>query len=56
MKWILKYLKGTYRVYLCFGSGKAMLNGYTYAYMAGDMDSRKSTFSYMMTFARGAVS
>jgi len=56
VKWILKYLKGTYRVYLCFGSGKAMLNGYTYAYMAGDMDSRKSTFSYMMTFARGAVS
>jgi len=33
-----------------------VLNGYTNADMAGDVDSRKSTSSYMMTFARGAVS
>ena len=33
-----------------------MLNGHTNANMAGDMDSRKSTFGYMMTFVGGVVS
>jgi len=56
MKWILMYLKGTSRVCLCLGSGKLVLNGYTNAYMAGDVDSRKSTSCYMMTFLGGAVS
>jgi len=28
------------------------LNGYTNANMTGDVDSRKSTSSYMMTFGR----
>jgi len=56
MKWILKYLKGTSRVCLCFRSGKPVLNGYTDANMAGDVDSRKSTSGYMMTFVGGAVS
>ena len=56
MKWILRYLKGTSRVCLCFRSGKLVLNGYTDADMAGDMDSRKSTSIYMRTFVGGAVS
>jgi len=56
VKWILRYLKGTSRVCLCFESGKPVLNGYTDAYMAGDVDSRKSTSGYMMTFARGVMS
>ena len=56
VKWILRYLKGTSRVCLCFGSGKPVLNGYTDADMAGDVDYRKSTSGYMMTFAGGAVS
>ena len=56
MKWILRYLKGTSRVCLCFGSGKPVLNGYTDADTIGDVDSRKSTSRYMMTFAGGAVS
>ena len=33
-----------------------MLDGYTDAYMAGDVDSRKSTSGYLMKFAGGAVS
>ena len=56
MKWILRYLKGTSRVCLCFGSGKPVLNGYTDANMAGDVDSRKFTSGYMMTFAGGTMS
>ena len=56
VKWILRYLNGTSRVCLCFGSGQPVLDGYTDADMAGDLDSRKSTSGYMMTFAGGAVS
>jgi len=55
VKWILRYLKGTSKVCLSFKSGKFVLNGYTNADMAGDVDSRKSTSNYMMTLARGGV-
>ena len=50
------YLKGTSKVCLCFGNGKLVLNGFTDADMAGDVDSRKSASGYLITFARGAVS
>ena len=56
VKWILRYLKGTSRLCLCFDNGKTMLDGYTDADMAGDLDNRKSTFGYLMIFAGGAVS
>ncbi|XP_071909816.1 secreted RxLR effector protein 161-like [Coffea arabica] len=56
VKWILRYLKGTSRLCLCFGNGKTMLDGYTNADMAGDLDNRKSTSGYLMIFAGGAVS
>ncbi|KAI4299912.1 hypothetical protein L6164_033332 [Bauhinia variegata] len=56
VKWILRYLRGTSRFCLCFGADKPVLDGYTDADMAGDVDSRKSTSGYMMTFAGGAVS
>jgi ATP-binding cassette subfamily B (MDR/TAP) protein 1 len=56
VKWILRYLKGTSRSCLCFGSGEPMLQGYTDADYAGCADSRKSTSRYMMTYAGGAVS
>jgi len=55
VKWILRYLKGISRVCLCFVSGKLVLNGYIDADMANDVDSRKSTSSYMLTFVGGAV-
>ena len=56
MKWIVRYLKGTSRVCLSFGSGKPMLNSYTNVDMADDVDSRKFTSGYMMTFAGGTMS
>jgi len=37
VKWILRYFKGTFRVCLCFISGKPVLNGYTNAYIIGDV-------------------
>jgi len=56
VKWIVRYLKGTSRVCLSFGSGKPMLNSYTNVDMADDVDSRKFTSGYMMTFVGGAMS
>ena len=56
VKWILRYLRGTTKNCLCFGKGKPMLTGYTDADLAGDIDSRKSTSGYLITFAGGAVS
>ncbi|KAJ0014180.1 hypothetical protein Pint_20649 [Pistacia integerrima] len=46
----MKYLRGTSKLRLYFGSGKPVLVGYTNANMSRDMDSRKSTFGYMVTF------
>ncbi|XP_071921747.1 disease resistance protein At4g27190-like [Coffea arabica] len=56
VKWILRYSKGTSRLCLCFGNGKTMLDGYTDADMAGDLDNGKSTSGYLMIFVGGAVS
>lgn len=56
MKWILRYLRGTSKTCLCFGTDKHVLVGCTDADMAGDVDSQKSTFGYLITFSRGAVS
>ena len=55
VKWILKYLRGTSKMCLCFGNGDPVLHGYKDADYAGDKDSRKSTSEYLMTFAVGAV-
>lgn len=41
---------------MCFGNGKPVLDGYTDADMAGDVDSIKSASRYLMTFSREAVS
>ncbi|XP_048323873.2 retrovirus-related Pol polyprotein from transposon TNT 1-94 [Ziziphus jujuba] len=56
VKWILRYLKGTSKLCLCYGGGDPILEGYTDADMAGDPDNRKSTSGYLYTFAGGAVS
>ncbi|KAA0040427.1 Retrovirus-related Pol polyprotein from transposon TNT 1-94 [Cucumis melo var. makuwa] len=56
VKCIMRYLRGTSRLKLTFGDGKPVLIGYTDSDMAGEIDSRKSTSSYLMTFADGAVS
>ena len=56
MKWILRYLRGTADMKLCFGGDKPTLVGYSDSDMAGDIDSRKSTSGYLIKFAGGAVS
>ena len=56
MKWILRYLKGTYKTCLCFGTAIPVLVGYTNANMVGDVDSRKPTSSYLITFSGETVS
>ncbi|CAM8969040.1 unnamed protein product [Rhodiola kirilowii] len=55
-KWILRYLRGTSKMSLCFGSSKPELVCYTDADMAGDLDSRKSTSGCLITFSGGVVS
>jgi len=56
VKWILRYLRGTSKLCLCFGEDNPVLVGYTDADMAGDVDSRKSTSGYLINFSGGAVS
>ena len=53
VKWIFRYLRGTSKICLYFGDTGPMLVGYTDANMAGDVDSRKSTSSYLITFTGG---
>ena len=55
VKWILRYLQGNSKLILCFGKGEPILDGFTDSDMAGDIDSRKSTSGYLITFAVGAV-
>lgn len=56
MKWIFRYLRGTSKLCLKFGDNRILLDGYTDADMAGDIDSRKSTSGFLMRLARGAIS
>lgn len=55
VKWVLRYLRGTSGMKLCFGSDEPFLVGYTDSDLAGDIDSRKSTSGYLITFAGGVV-
>lgn len=56
VKWILRYFRGTSKMSLCFGGSKPILERYTDADMAGDLDRRKSTSGHLFTFAAGAIS
>ena len=56
VKWILRYLRGSTNLKLCFGSSEPVLVAYTDADMAGDVDNRKSISGYLITYAGGAVS
>jgi hypothetical protein len=55
VKWILRYLRGTSKMHLCFGNVDPVLQGYIDIDYAGDKDSRKSTSGYLVTFAGGSV-
>ena len=56
VKWILRYLRGSTNLKLCFGSSEPVLVAYTDADMAGDVNRSKSTSGYLITYAWGAVS
>ena len=49
MKWIFRYLRGSSKSCLSFGSSKLVLEGYIDVDMAGDLDGRKSTSGYLFT-------
>lgn len=50
VKWILGYLWGTSNVCLSFGNGKHILKGFKDTDIAGDIDLRKSTSEYLITY------
>lgn len=56
VKRILRYIKGTSDVALCFGGLEFGVRGYVDSDYAGDLDKRKSTTCYVFTIAGGAVS
>ena len=56
VKGIMRYLNGTQKVCICFGSKGSNVEGYTDADYVGDMDKRRSTLGYVFMFTGGAVS
>ena len=56
MKWILRYLRGTAGLALCFKQSELGLQGYVNANMAGDVDGRKSTTRYVYMFGGTTIS
>ena len=56
VKWIMRYLRDTSKLKLTLESGKPVLIGYTDLDMVGDVDNRRSTSGYLMTFSGGVVS
>lgn len=55
-KKILRYLKGTLKMGLCYKVGDGKLLGYTDSDYAGDMDDRKSTSGYVFYLGEAAIS
>ena len=53
MKWILRYLHGTFDKRLCFGGDNPTVVGYSDSDIARDIDSRRSTSDYLIKFAWG---
>ena len=56
VKWIVRYLKGTFNMFLRFRFGKPLLEGFTNLNMSPDVDTSKSTYGYIMTYVGGAIS
>ncbi|KAH9659545.1 hypothetical protein KPL70_023885 [Citrus sinensis] len=56
VKRILRYIRGTSDVALCYGGSEFTVRGYVDSDFAGDLDKRKSTTSYVFTLAGAAVS
>ena len=56
VKWLLRYLKGTADVTLCFRRTKVNLEGFSDADLGGCDDSEKSTTGYVFTIGGTAIS
>ncbi|KAH9745517.1 hypothetical protein KPL70_004101 [Citrus sinensis] len=56
VKRILRYIRGTSNVALCYGGSEFTVRGYVDSDFAGDLDKRKSTTGYVFTLAGAAVS
>ena len=56
VKRVLRYIRGTSGVALCYGGSEFTVRGYMDLDFAGDLDNRKSTTSYVFTLVRAAVS
>ena len=55
-KRIMRYLRGTTDLVLCYQGGDLQLRGYSDADWGGDLDESKSNSGYVFTFGGGAVS
>ncbi|MCO5570232.1 hypothetical protein L7F22_023950 [Adiantum nelumboides] len=53
---ILRYLKATKNMRICYGSQELSVMGYTDSDYADDLDNRRSTLGYVFTMVGGAVS
>ncbi|KAE8680647.1 hypothetical protein F3Y22_tig00111372pilonHSYRG00031 [Hibiscus syriacus] len=56
VKRILRYIKGTSNIALCYRGSNLLINGYVDSDYAGDFDKSKSTTGYVFKIAGGAVS
>lgn len=56
VKWIIRYLRGTSKVFLCFGRSNPVLEGFLDADLIGDLNNRNSTSGYIFTLLGGAAS
>ena len=55
VKRILRYIKGTLNVELCFRGSKFIIKGYVDSNFASDTNKRKSTRGYVFTLTGGAI-
>ena len=56
VKRILRYIKGTSDVALCYGGSDFIVRGYVNSDYAGDLDKSKSTTGYVFILAGSTVS
>jgi len=56
VKWILRYLKGTLEMCLCFRKSNLTLQGFSDADLGEDFDTKKSTTGYIFTLGGTAMS
>ncbi|GJT13850.1 ribonuclease H-like domain-containing protein, partial [Tanacetum coccineum] len=56
VKRILRYIKGTSDVALCFGESDLIVKGYVDSDYAGDLEGSKSTTRYVFTLCGGTIS